>query len=257
MGKHAVRRYPSPKPPGYGMLEGGNTCLISAALQMLGTVGSAWGDVDEYRVPVCRILKELARFDSSDWVVRGAISLQPKEGLGKVEGAAKFAHHLIMNTGAEDRFAGVQMSGRLPIASTHGWVAGKYSDANYVRLPITTDTWNEQQLIATMCLIGETTYRIAIHVSRIGPKLLFVTLQQFDNRNRKIRHRDVTPAEIKLGGEIYTRISALRHGGPSLDSRHSWMPENALSRPLSMFITIASFSEWGDSYADFCVCLSI
>ena len=248
----------SPQPSGYGMLNEGNTCFVSAALQMLRTVGAVWDAVAEYQVLVCRILKELVRFDSSDWSVRGEISLRPKEDLGKFGDAAEFTHQLIMNMGIEDLFTGVQTIGHLSISATHGWVAEKYPDTTYVRLPITIDTWNEQNLSATICPVGETTYRIDIPVSRLGPELLlFITLQRFGNLNRKIRHRDVTPAEIALGEEIYTRISTLHHGCPSLESCHFWMAENALSRPLSMFITITSFPNGRNAYVDVCVCLSI
>ena len=173
------------------------------------------------------ILEELARYDSSNWCVRGSSILQTSDEIGKQGDSAEFMRQLIMKMGVESRFAGVQQSGQISTESEHGWITEKFPDTTYVRLPITIDAWGEQKLNATITHKGNALYRIDIPLRHHGPELLFITLQRFDNSHKKIRHRAVTPAEIKMGDELHTRLASIHPGGPSLDSGHFWVAENA------------------------------
>ena len=214
-----------PQPLGYAMKNEGNTCFIAAALHLLRVAGIAFAAVTEFQKTVQGMLRDIVRFDNSNWSVRGANTIQISEPHGIQRDSAEYLHELIIKLGIEKNFMGVQQSGLLKTSGGKGWSIDRHPDTSYVRLPLTIDCWNSQALNATISQTELNDFKIDIPTAGLGPPLLFVTLQRFDNKQMKLRHRAVTPESIEYGHETYDRIRTIHHGGKGLDSGHFWMSE--------------------------------
>lgn len=190
---------------------------------MLRAANLSFTAVAPFQTKVCNLLNDLNRFDNSPWQVHGVSQVQNESDKGLMGDASEYLRNLIITMGVEARFPGVQHCGKLSIATTNGWHADKFPDSTYIRLPLTSDSWNQQMTHANTAAIDSTTYRIDITVPLLGPELLFITLPRFGNDLHKLRNSAITPADITVGEEIYTRLATVNRGGPSLSSCHFWM----------------------------------
>ena len=94
---------------------------------------------------------------------------------------SEYMRNLILTMGVEARFSGDQQSGQLSIASPNGWIADKFPEATYISLPLSIGNWDLQKLNSSISPIDSPTYGIDITVPKLGPELLFISLQRFGN----------------------------------------------------------------------------